>query len=197
MRWQYVQAVLLGVIPPDSAAFTFRRWLRDRDLFALQTLWWWAERGDTSFVRQALTSQDSLRGPEALRPYYALAAPAYLALARRDTARALEQFMALPDSLCPVCAYERLARVRLLTAKGRDGEAAARLEGPITQFPEALEVVWALERGRVNDRLGNRDQAVEAYSFVAQSWRRADPQLQPVVAEARNALSRLTGEPRR
>jgi hypothetical protein len=191
--------VLLGVIPPDSAAVTFGRWLHDRDGFALQALWWWAERGDTTSVRQFLTSQDSvlLGRREVLRPHYAQAAPAYLALARRDTARALEQFMALPDSLCLVCAYERLARVRLLTAKGRDREAAARLEAPITQFPEALEVVWALERGRVNDRLGNRDQAVEAYSFVAQSWRRADPQLQPVVAEARNALSRLTGEPRR
>ncbi len=34
-------------------------------------------------------------------------------------------------------------------------------------------------------------------SFVAQSWMRADPELQPVVAEARAALGRLTGEPRR
>jgi serine/threonine-protein kinase len=199
MRWQYVQAVLLGVIPPDSAALTFRRWLRDRDGLAAQALWWWAERGDTTSVRQFLTSQDSvMRGrQEALRPHYAQAAPAYLALARRDTTRALEQLIALPDSLCPVCAYERLARVRLLTAKGRDREAAAQLEVPITQFPDALEVVWALERGRVNDRLGNRDKAIEAYSFVAQSWMRADPELQPVVAEARAALSRLTGEPRR
>jgi hypothetical protein len=199
MRWQYVQAVLLGVIPPDSAALTFRRWLRDRDGLAPQALWWWAERGDTTSVRQFLTSQDSvfLGRREAFRPYYAQAAPAYLALARRDTARALELFMALPDSLCLVCAYERLARVRLLNAKGRDREAAARLEAPITQFPEALEVVWALERGRVNHRLGNRDKAIEAYSFVAQSWRRADAELQPVVAEARVALSRLTGEPRR
>jgi protein kinase-like protein len=199
MRWQYLQAVLLGVIPPDSARLTFRRWLRDPGGWAEQALWWWAERGDTTSVRQFLTSQESvmLGRREALRPYYAQAAPAYLALARRDTARALEQLMALPDSLCPVCAYERLARVRLLSARGRDREAAVQLEAPIAQFPEALEVVWALERGRVNDRLGNRDKAIEAYSFVAQSWRRADPQLQPVVAEARAALSRLTGEPRR
>jgi serine/threonine-protein kinase len=197
MRWQYVSAVLLGVIPPDSAALTFRRWLRDRDLFAMQTLWWWTERGDTSFVRQVLTSRDSLRGPEAIRAYYAQSAPAYLTLARRDTTQALEQFMALPDSLCVGCAHERLARVRLLSAKGRDREAATQLEAPISPFPDALEVVWALERGRVNDRLGNRDRAIESYSFVAQSWRHADPELQPVVAEARAALGRLTAEPRR
>ena len=57
--------------------------------------------------------------------------------------------------------------------------------------------MWALERGRVNERLGNRDQAIAAYSFVAQSWMHADPELQPVVAEARAVLGRLTGEPAR
>jgi serine/threonine-protein kinase len=199
MRWQYVQAALVGGISPDSATLTFRRWLRGGDWWAAQTLWWWAERGDTTSVRHFLTTLDSamVGRREVMRPYFAQAAPAYLALARRDTARALEQLMALPDSLCQVCAVERLARVRLLSAEGRDREAAARLEAPISQFPEVFEVVWALERGRVHDRLGNRDQAVEAYSFVAQSWRLADPELQPVVAEARAALSRLTGEPRR
>ena len=84
----------------------------------MQTLWWWAERGDTSFGPAVLASRDSLRGPDALRPYYAQAAPAYLALARGDTARALEQLMALPDSLCLGCAHERLARVRLLQRQG-------------------------------------------------------------------------------
>jgi hypothetical protein len=105
--------------------------------------------------------------------------------------------MALPDSLCDVCAFERLVRVRLLGAKGRDREAAALLDTPISPFPDALDVVWTLERARVNDRLGEDEKAVEAYSFVAQIWRHADPELQPVVAEARAALSRLTAEPSR
>jgi serine/threonine-protein kinase len=199
VRWQYAQAALVGAIPPDSATVTFRRWVREQNWWAAQTLWWWAEHGDTMSVRQFLTSQDSaMRGRgEVMRSHYAQAAPAYLALARRDTAQALKQLMALPDSLCHVCAFERLAIVRLLSAKGRDREAAVRLEAPISQFPEALEVVWALERGRVNDRLGDRDKAVQAYSLVAQSWMHADPELQPVVAEARAALSRLTDERRR
>ena len=96
-----------------------------------------------------------------------------------------------------MCSYERLARVRLMIASGRDREAAALLEVPLGMFPEALDVVWALERGRVNDRLGNRENATEAYSFVARSWRGADPELHQVVAEARSALSRLTSEPGR
>ena len=63
-------------------------------------------------------------------------------------------------------------------------------------FPGAFDVVWALERARVNDRLGNEEEAIEAYAFVADSWRNADPELQPVVEEARAALARLSGEPR-
>jgi serine/threonine-protein kinase len=196
MKWQYTQAAMLGAIPPDSATRTFGRWLRDRDGMVPQVLWWWAERGDTGSIRQFLAVQDSvLTGRRAvLAAHYAHATPAYLAIARRDTAQALERLMTMPDSLCDVCAFERLARVRLLAATGRDREAAARLDAPITQFPEVLEVVWALERGRINERLGNRDKAIEAYSWVTQLWRHADPELQPVVAEASTALGRLTGE---
>jgi serine/threonine-protein kinase len=197
-RGQYLQAVLLGAIPADSAALTFRRWLRDQLGVVSHSLWWWADRGDTSFVRQVLTSQDPLlRRPAEMRPHRAQAELAYLSLARRDTTLALEQFMALPDSLCDVCAFERLVRVRLLGAKGRDREAAALLDIPISPFPDALDVVWTLERARVNDRLGEDEKAVEAYSLVAQVWRHADAELQPVVAEARAALSRLTAEPSR
>jgi hypothetical protein len=86
--------------------------------------------------------------------------------------------------------------VRLLTATGRYREAAPRLDLSLGLFPEALDVVWALERARVNERLGARDKAIDAYSFVVQSWRHADRELQPVVTEARAALGRLTAEPR-
>ena len=55
---------------------------------------------------------------------------------------------------------------------------------------------WALERGRVNERLGNREKAVESYSFVAAAWRNADPELQPLVEEAKEAVARLTAEGR-
>jgi TolB-like protein len=199
MRWQYAQAVLLGVVPPDSATVTFRRWLREEKGAVALPLWWWAERRDTASIRQFMVSADSiLQGPSrAFLPYYTQAAPAYLALARRDTTRALEGFMALPDSLCMVCAFERLTRVRLLTAKGRDEEARVRLEAPISNASESLDVVWALERGRVNERLGKRDRAAEAYSFVAKTWMHADPELQPAVSEARTALARLTEEQKR
>jgi serine/threonine protein kinase len=37
--------------------------------------------------------------------------------------------------------------------------------------------------------------AVEGYQYVVGMWRHADPELQPFVAEARQALGRLTAEP--
>ena len=58
------------------------------------------------------------------------------------------------------------------------------------------ESFWALERARVNERLGNRANALAGYSFVAAVWMHADPELQPYVAEARAALKRLSTEPR-
>jgi hypothetical protein len=36
---------------------------------------------------------------------------------------------------------------------------------------------------------------VEDYRFTAAAWRHADPELQPYVTEARQALARLTSEP--
>ena len=58
-------------------------------------------------------------------------------------------------------------------------------------------MVGILERGRVAERLNDRDKAVQCYSFVLDAWRNADPELQPYVTEARDGLARLTGEPRR
>ncbi len=56
--------------------------------------------------------------------------------------------------------------------------------------------MWALEGGRVYERLGQREKAIANYGFVVDVWRHADPELQPYVTEARAALKRLGGEPR-
>jgi hypothetical protein len=46
----------------------------------------------------------------------------------------------------------------------------------------------------VFERLGRKPEAVDAYAYVSAAWNRADPSLQPVVREAREALSRLSPE---
>ncbi len=126
---------------------------------------------------------------------------AYLALARGDSAEALRLFDARPDSACfGGCWIDDLIHVQLLAARGRPADAAARLERPRGGFAGGvvpLEVLTALERGRINERLGNRERAIEGYSLVVRAWRNPDPELQPYVAEARAALARLSGEPRK
>jgi hypothetical protein len=62
-------------------------------------------------------------------------------------------------------------------------------------FP--AEGLWRLVRGRAFEALGKRDSALADYGFVVDLWRRADPGLQPFVSEAKNAVARLTAEPRR
>ena len=61
----------------------------------------------------------------------------------------------------------------------------------------ALRVMWMLERGRVNERLGARPKAIDAYLYVANAWRHADPLLLPYVTEARRGLERLSSDPAR
>jgi len=61
-------------------------------------------------------------------------------------------------------------------------------------FPS--RVLWVLERGRVNERLGNKEKAIVAFRYVTDVWRHADPELQPYVEEAKAALKRLAAEPR-
>jgi hypothetical protein len=48
----------------------------------------------------------------------------------------------------------------------------------------------------VRGRLGDRKKAIRPYQYVADVWRRADPELQPYVREAKEGLSRMTSEPR-
>jgi len=128
--------------------------------------------------------------------YYAGAAHAYLALARRDTAEALRRLTTLPDSLCAgqSCYQVQLMRAQLLVAAGRAREAAQLLDREPSSFIHLTHVIRQLERGRVHERLGNRDTAIEAYRFVADAWIHADPEFQPFVEEAKAALKRMGGE---
>ena len=111
---------------------------------------------------------------------------------------ALAAFAAVPDSLCPDCVLDELRKAQLLALAGRNREAAELLDRePHNQMPMPLSTVfWPLERGRVDERLGKKAEAIVAYRFVADVWRNADPELQPYVTETRAALRRLSGEPR-
>jgi serine/threonine-protein kinase len=157
---------------------------------------WWAERGDTVRLQRALAAMSRLPVGFA-SPFETAAVRAHMALARRDTATAIREFSTIPDTLCTAnfCYQYRLAKAQLLSAKRMDREAEVLLtqEFP-SQGPSA--VLWQLERGRVFERLGRKPEAVDAYAYVSAAWNRADPSLQPVVKEAREALGRLSPEKR-
>jgi serine/threonine-protein kinase len=209
--WTHVvgwDLTLTGSLPAEVETEWLAQLLRDSTVSVFAGLPAWTRRGDTVALRrfEQLAAQKSLDTGGSPRrrfdnpqfwQYWHASVPAYRALARRDTTTALRLFTALPDTLCRECFLERLIVAQLLSARHRDHEAAQILEEPLQPETEAETVgavLWALERGRVNERLGNRDRALEAYSFVAAVWRHADPELQPIVEEARAGLRRLRGE---
>jgi len=46
--------------------------------------------------------------------------------------------------------------------------------------------------GQIHEELGEFEKAREDYEYFVEAWREADPELQPMVAEARAAAVRLT-----
>jgi tetratricopeptide (TPR) repeat protein len=203
------ELALLGAFPDDTVRAVYDSWLDaaygEGGFIALR---WWADKGDTASLQRLdrihETGIERLRGAQDPDTAVALwanqCAMAYLSLARGDTAAALGKLEALKEWPNVPWAYkERLTRAQLLTAVGRDEEAAAILDEipSVGYSPGPVEVIWTLERARVNDRLGNTEEAVESYSYVADVWRHADPLLQPFVEEARSAVARLVAEPSR
>jgi eukaryotic-like serine/threonine-protein kinase len=155
----------------------------------------WAQQRDTISLRRMARRAEVVTpdGPvdSLLSAYSAAVTGAYLALARDDTVESLRRFAALPDSLCELCAVPRLVYARVLAASGHLREAASLLRDRPTLLPSAIDVLWALERARVAERLGDRTVARTSYAMVADAWRDADADLKPVAAEARAALQRL------
>ena len=89
--------------------------------------------------------------------------------------------------------YERLTLAHLLAGLGREREAFAVLDRGFPWNFQALErAPWALEQARLAERLREYDKARYWYGYVTRVWRNADPELQPSVAESREALGRLS-----
>ena len=201
------QYALVGAISRDSATRLARSWVNapgDGLLFAVPLL---AAARDTATILVAIRKVEAVRQrpPPNLPPvakdlfgYLLVSQRAYLALARGDSAEALRLFDAAPDTAAfGGNSIDDLVHAQLLAARGRPAEAAALLERPPVGFNpgvSVIEILRALERGRVNERLGNRERAVAGYGRVVQAWRNADSTLLPFVEEAQLALARLSAE---
>jgi serine/threonine-protein kinase len=200
---QLVEAALVSASLPEGAEAALRGMLGGDRLAALSiALPWWAARGDSATIRRIERTADSVARAASnevhrgMARYASEAAPAYLALTRHDTTAAIRILEALPDSLCALCYHQRLTLGQLLAARQEDQKAATVLDRWLIDLSVPSEVLWTLERGRVAERLGDREKATRSYQFVADVWRNADPELQPYVAEAREGLGRMTSEPR-
>jgi len=205
---------LLGIVPDSLTRATFDRALEADAAWGdfitprhLRGLPWWLSRGDTAaLARFGAQAARTARAPAT--PGVALRARllgetsvAFLDLARGDTGAATRKLSAIPDTLCLAdnfaanCFHLNLTLARLLAARGDDRRAAALLErwrwsgGYTPSF-----VLATLELGRISERLGDRRKAAECYGFVLAAWRRADRELLPYVAEARDGLARLSVE---
>jgi eukaryotic-like serine/threonine-protein kinase len=207
----FLDLALLGVIPDSIAGPVFARalqptapWESRSTPHHLQGIAWWLAHRDTASLtrfaaRAAEESRRSNPPPVTLRArLLGATSTAYAALARGDSSGALAHLEAIPDTLCLGgsidCFHLNLTLARLLSARGDDRRAGTLLERwRWSAGPNASPwfVLATLERGRVAERLGEREKANESYRFVTEVWRRADPELQPYVTEAREALGRL------
>ncbi len=218
----FAEAALLGYVPAERARAEFNRWLRLGDWppflpVPALALPWWGRQRDTVTLRRFMHVVDTMTGgPRAhgeLSPdqsdraaLLVTAARAHIALARGDTAAALQAYAPLLPTAAPCapwCQADKVQAARLLTSRGRLEEAARMLNGPplieggttaLSPRPRLSDVLWYLDRGHVAEGRGDRPRALEAYRFVADAWRNPDPELQPYAADARAGLARLTQE---
>jgi serine/threonine-protein kinase len=208
---------LIGSVPDSEARSYFGASLRDTITWAgwvvprlpraLSGIPWWYAHGDTlSIARLVARARPALRDTTKaiafLRAEYVTSsAEGFLALARADTARAIEIFRTLPDSLCVVspCVQEKVMLARLLAARGDYHDAADVLDrwghGNFVEAPPVSIIPIALERGHVAEHLADTTTAVGQYRFVEEMWQHADPELQPYVREATAGLRRLSRDP--
>jgi len=206
----FLDLSLLGIVPDSIARATFGRslkpdapWGRYATPRHLHGLPWWLAHRDTAslsrFITWAGTMSRRPNPPLVVLRARLLGATAagFLPLARGDSATALQILRAIPDTLCMAdnidCFHLNFTLARLLAARGEDrraGELLERWRWAAAGTPTF--VLATLERGRIAERLGEREKATESYRFVADVWHRADPELQPYVVEAREGLARLT-----
>jgi hypothetical protein len=202
---------LFGVVPEPVAARWYARLLDPKALArplaadlpqAPDALAWWNTRADTASLGRIEWLARSERGAGSLeqvhRARVAAEATAYLALIRGDSAEALRTLLSIPDTACfTSCSFMRITQATLLGRAGRDREALATLDRwLLSAAPAPLFLIGTLERGRIAERLGDRAIAIQAYQYMVDVWRHADPELNGYVAEAGASLKRLTAERR-
>jgi DNA-binding SARP family transcriptional activator/TolB-like protein len=158
-----------------------------------------ARLGDTARVREQLAALAAVRGTAAAQFARTLTPTlrAELAYATGDPGRArleLERFdFGASFTLAPHGGvHERFLMAELLKVLGRNEEA---LDWYLS-YPAGYDQPWAapahLRAAQIYQRLGNRERAIFHYTRFIRLWENADPEFQPLVTQAREALAQLS-----
>jgi tetratricopeptide (TPR) repeat protein len=122
-----------------------------------------------------------------------------IALAEGQPARAVPLFRRAVDRNCIACEQIRVGRA--FEAMAQPDSAVAAYERFLAQpsldrlYMDQFVIAPLHERlGTLYERLGNREQAALHLARFVELWERADPELQPRVTAAQQALERLTAE---
>jgi len=187
---------LLGVVERDTAKAVFARWLAKRDPQVHTALAWWAGQRDSASIARLILVYDSALAntqPEKIvsARYNAAVARAYLSLARSDTASAVAGFAALSDTSCLRCDLDRLTTAQLLAGVHRFEEADKIVRQRLFSTVTPMEVMMALERGKIATALGHKRDARQCFELVVRAWGRGDAAVRIRVADAQRRLSGL------
>ncbi len=194
----FVELALLGGIPRDSANAVIGSWIAKGIPQAFYALPWLAQQGDQAKITVLRDKADSASrvGTDFARRswrYRSGSTRAYLLLAKHDTANAIKEFTALPDTLCIACYIDRLQTARLLAAKGKSDEAENLLDQRLNSLITPSEILMALERGRIAARQDRKADTIKAYRLVENAWAKGDPAVKPFVDEAKRAIAKAGG----
>ena len=180
----FPELAVSGAVPVTVADSVFSEWLASGEFhpglrYARR---WWAQQGDAASIDEYLK-----REPSDTSSWLA-----YRALARGDTAEAVRRFEVAREE-DEESFFDPLTRTELLVAQGRDADAYEqwRFADIGVGWPTITRVRSLLDLARIAERVGELEDAAEAFQMVLDAWPNADESLQSHVTEAREALARL------
>jgi serine/threonine-protein kinase len=196
------QLAMLGALPFDSAVAGVST-LPMRDVWRMPELRaWWRFSRDTVSLLTAISLGDSTVAADGggdQMSWYRLCTLASLAIARGDSARAVELFRQVSDTTYPFTWLDQIQHAELLLAKG-DTTAAARLLNRLNDIVSSyatpidarpLAIRFHVLRARAAAATGDRATAIAEYQRLTRRLSHADEALRPIVDEAAVALKRL------
>jgi tetratricopeptide (TPR) repeat protein len=103
------------------------------------------------------------------------------------------------DNPCPMCGYFELGQTFTKLSQPDSARIAyehyENVGGPFRVIADASYLAASYQRlGEIYEAKGDRAKATENYEKLIALWKNADPELQPIVKDAKERVGRLSGE---